>query len=138
MVSLQYRSGYSFIHFCGGAIINEYWIITAAHCLIGVTSTAISAVAGEHNLYLNEGKQKLIAYARTLQRYLFGATLIFFIGTEQRRNILKVVTNNFDAPSFLNDIALLKLDYPLNFYQSSSVAPLCLPDQYQKFYGKYT
>lgn len=57
---------------------------------------------------------------------------------EQRRNVLKIITNNFDAPTFLNDIALLKLDYPLNFFVSTAVAPLCLPDQFQKFYGKYS
>lgn len=59
LASLQYRTAYSFIHFCGGAIINEYWIITAAHCLNGVNENGISVVAGEHNLYQNEGKNKI-------------------------------------------------------------------------------
>lgn len=59
LVSLQYRTGYSFIHFCGGAIINEYWIVTAAHCLNTVSASGISIVAGEHNLYVQEGKWKI-------------------------------------------------------------------------------
>lgn len=60
----------------------------------------------------------------------------FFPGTEQRRGVIKTITNNFDSPTFLNDIALLRLDYPLNFFTSPSIAPLCLPEQYQQFYGK--
>lgn len=58
-------------------------------------------------------------------------------GTEQRRNVLKIITKNFDAPTFLNDIALLKLDYPLNFFASPAIAPLCIPDQFQKFHGEF-
>lgn len=71
----------------------------------------ITVVAGDYNLYWNEG-------------------------TEQSRHVAKIITNNFDAPTFTNDIALVKLSYPLDFFSSSAIAPLCLPYAFQKFQGE--
>lgn len=40
-------------HFCGGSIITNWWILSAAHCVDGLTSEQIEAVVG--TLLLDEG-----------------------------------------------------------------------------------
>lgn len=98
-------------HICGGAIINRNWVLTAAHCINDVNPATLSIVAGDYNIHVPEG-------------------------TEQRRFIVKIITNNFDFPTFANDIALIKVDKPFVF--TNVVAPVCLPYSYERFQGRAT
>lgn len=43
-------------HICGGAILNELWVISAAHCLEDIDAADLGIVAGEHNLHQKEGE----------------------------------------------------------------------------------
>ena len=58
-VSLQLLGGWTARHICGAAVLSAYWVVTAGHCTAGLTPTALSVVAGDHDLYKEEGKCRM-------------------------------------------------------------------------------
>ncbi|XP_074142110.1 chymotrypsinogen B-like isoform X2 [Sminthopsis crassicaudata] len=93
-VSLQRRGA----HFCGGSIINNKWVVTAAHCKVKTTDRV---VAGRHNLKSHRENIQVLKIAQVFRN------------------------KNFDSVSFNNDITLLKLARPVRFQKN--VSPVCLP-----------
>lgn len=95
------------INICGGAIIDERWVITAAHCLdnnlTGIGRFEI--VCGQH--FVSVGNRT---------------------GREQFRNIaLEILHPRFNGGASSFDIALILLDSPLEF--NDFVRPIALPAQ---------
>ncbi|ODM91905.1 Serine protease nudel [Orchesella cincta] len=87
--------------YCGGSIINERWILTAAHCCHGYE---------KHVFEVQAGMTRRLSWSPY----------------EQSRMVDQIfVHENYDSKVFANDIALYKLDKPL--YMSKYVTPACLP-----------
>lgn len=85
-VSWQRQGFGSYSHSCGGSILNENWILTAAHCCAGIYDGKI--VAGGIKLRTNEG-------------------------IEQERNYVEFIHPEYDSRGTNNDVCLLKLEQPL-------------------------
>uniref|UniRef100_A0A646QE05 Limulus clotting factor C n=1 Tax=Hemiscolopendra marginata TaxID=943146 RepID=A0A646QE05_9MYRI len=96
--------------FCGGSLISERWVVTAAHCVTYEASTQ-QIPADELQLYFGK-------YYRDNKKD--------DDGVEVRKVEQIHVHPDYESSSFESDIALLRLNSPVIL--SSRVQPVCLPD----------
>ncbi|XP_045137970.1 trypsin-like isoform X2 [Portunus trituberculatus] len=114
-VGLKMSNGRNY--WCGGSIINDRYVMTAAHCIYGMSSTnsGLMVGVGDHNMYQTSddvsGATRLVAVERIIQH------------------------PDYNTRTLDNDIALLKLSETLDLTQYKEVGAVCLPADDSKTYA---
>ncbi|XP_060806836.1 proclotting enzyme isoform X1 [Amyelois transitella] len=99
--------------FCGGSLIDDRHVLSAAHCVAHMTSwdvARLTARLGDYNIHSNVETQHI------------------------ERKIKRVVRHRgFDMRTLYNDVAVLTLDQPVPF--TKKVHPICLPGSGKAYAG---
>ncbi|CAF1271747.1 unnamed protein product, partial [Adineta steineri] len=97
VVSVKVETSGDRVKLCGGSILSSTWIITAAHCVSGVTASKVTIYAGSNAKY--DGQSRV---ASTI-----------------------TVHPSYNSNTKADDIALIQLSTPLTM--STAVKPICIP-----------
>ncbi|XP_035214384.1 flocculation protein FLO11-like [Stegodyphus dumicola] len=113
VVSLRQWKKNTFLHKCGAALLNEFWAITAAHCVENVPLTDILLRLGEYDISHENEPLPFV----------------------ERRVQIVASHPQFDRRTFEYDLALLRFYEPVTFQKN--ILPICVPSGNNSYVGKY-
>lgn len=95
--------GFTSTHRCGGALINEYWVATAGHCVDDLQIPKIRVRIGEWDFSSTGEKHPHI----------------------ERKVTKKIVHPKYNFFTYENDLALVRVEKKVHF--RDNIIPICLP-----------
>merc|ERR1719483_810222 len=95
---------------CGGALVSDRYVITAAHCTDGSSAADLKVVVGDTSLAMSNEATSFIINVKTIKQH-----------------------PDYGTAGTNNDISVLELETPVDLMAYPNIKPVCLPAQGDTF-----